>query len=508
MEDRNSKKLITDSFHFTLTTVLMQIANVVRGFLIPFFLNPRQYGIFSGLNLIPYYGAYSDLGMSNGMGRYLPYYLNTKDYKRSDSIIYTTFNFTVITGTVITLLLLLWCFLNRYNLTLEITIGIMIFSLISMLTNIRKYFFLYFRSHHNFTSISQVNVLDSLSGLIFIAVLVWYFKLYGLYLALFITAFFCMVFLIKKARFKFKLNWDKAVFKEMIQIGLPLLLLGILNLLIASVDRIFILKFYNATILGYYAVGLSIKANLSTIPVSLSTIFTPKIFQSKEDDYNFFIKYFSIPITVITIIVILLVGLLYSVLPIIYYELLSKYKEGITAGRILLISLIFSSAPVLSGNILIAIKKMKTIFLIQLVTLAIGCGLFLSSIYLGKGILGIAMVVLVTNVLNAILLLFFTTKYIYKKNIKEGWGFIVSLFMIISYGLLVIKISEAISSYLAAYGHFGIIASSLINLFIFAIGVIPLLLIAEQKIGIKNLIKEFIHKRKAVADESSINLSA
>jgi len=496
MKNKSTNKIIGDSFIFTTTTILMKVAGIFRGLLISYFLKPNQYGILNGLYLIPHYGSSSDLGVAAGMGRFLPHHLGKNDKTKAEKVIYTTFNFMLIAAGTVTIMILAWCFFNQKNVPKEILFGVIAFSLISFILNLRKYFFVFFRSYHNFTFLSQENILDSALGLILVVLLVYKFNLYGAYISLLLTSFACTYFLFKRSGFRLKWVWDKPEFKELIKLGMPLLLLGFLDLVLTSIDRIFILKFYNTTLLGYYAIGASIKTNLITIPFSLSTVFIPKLFQAKKDDYESLVRFFSKPITAITIIVIVTAGCIYAMLPIVYYGILIKYSSGIDAGRVLLISLVFVSIPILANNIFIAVGKLKLLFIIEMASLIFGSLLSLVSIRLNMGILGIAYATLAMSALNAVLLLYFAAKSIYKKT-KERFSFLITLFTVVCFGVLVMKLSEAVGSYLFSNHYSGLWLSSFASLITFIIPMLVMLVCLEKRLGVFLLIKDYLGRNKA-----------
>src|SRR3989339_1893497 len=115
---------------FSFSTITLQVANLIKGFLIPLFLNPDMFGILNKLNLILCYGSYLDLGASNGMGRYLPQHLGSKDIEKAQKVADSTLTINILSSCMFFLLVVLLVISMPHNFNREITAGIIIFSLV------------------------------------------------------------------------------------------------------------------------------------------------------------------------------------------------------------------------------------------------------------------------------------------------------------------------------------------------------------------------------------------
>ena len=288
-----------------------------------------------------------------------------------------------------------------HNFNREITAGIIIFSLVLIAVNIKKFFSLYLRSKNDFKNLSNLNIIDGIFGLFITATLLFHFKIYGIFLANLLSGIMCVLFLFFSTGYKYQGAFDSYSLKKILSIGLPMLILGLLFLLGNTLDRLVIINFFDNQQFGYYAIGFTIRASVSTLPQSIATFYAPKVFQNEkcnEEIFKYYIEKHAIAFILINIIT---VAFLFPIIPYMICKFLPQYSASIALTKVFLLSIIFYGVSSFSSNFLIMQKKFKLLYVIYILPIAISLFLYLASVKYGLGIFSISMIFLIYSMVSS-----------------------------------------------------------------------------------------------------------
>jgi len=161
---------------------------------------------------------------------------------------------------------------------------------------------------------------------------------------------------------------------------------------LTTIDRLLILKFYDAKSLGFYSLGNLAFAPLLMVCSASNSIMYPRFAEKygETGDPRFLTRYMIIPVENLALVASILIGVIYIALPGFVKIFLPKYTQGVSAARILMFGLFFYAVAGMAGNMLLTINK-QTLRLV----IFVGSALlnFITSyifIQLGYGIEGVA----------------------------------------------------------------------------------------------------------------------
>jgi len=176
------------------------------------------------------------------------------------------------------------------------------------------------------------------------------------------------------------------------RLGVSLLWITSLYVLLASVDRIIVLKWLGPKDLGYYAIALLAVSLMAFIPGAAGTVFSPRIMRaygngSRTSDIGNFIKK---PILLLSTTLPIMAGLGAAAMPYVVFRLLPSFLPAVFPAQILLLSYTPYAARSFSGEILIASKLIVRIATLQLIGLALAVIVDIVAVDMGMGLAGIA----------------------------------------------------------------------------------------------------------------------
>lgn len=241
-------------------------------------------------------------------------------------------------------------------------------------------------------------------------------------------------------------GWDYQLFKKYASYAVPILLIVIIDSIIRYSDKLLLVHYTNTTELGYYSAAYSIGGMIILASVSIGNIFFPlfssllakndwKAVNKKINSYQEFITIFIFPS--ICILVIIAEPLLTTVLG-------SRYEPSVIPFIILAFATYVVIVGMPYGNIISGMGRFYLtvwINVIKLVVFVFSITFFISPRYLGLRATGLALNLLVINILTNLLFLFFSKKigkvlFMSLKNIIRYvlvLGFSFSIFYLTDY---------------------------------------------------------------------------
>jgi O-antigen/teichoic acid export membrane protein len=419
---QEKKAIIKDGFQVTFARYFSQGIGFFTSIGMRRFLGPFYTGMWSILNIAYDYSAYLLLGVNEGICYKIPFLAGQNKKDAEEEIKDAGFNFVFVVSVFTSILLLVTALIFRNKYPVEVVVGMLALSIYVILDRICGYYMSLLRGRKNFSVLSKSIIFDAIINIILVFSLVKNFKLYGLYITMIILSIMNTFFIHLLVRYRINLTFKFKGVSELIAIGFPLTVFGLLDWAIISADRIFIAKMIGVTFVGYYSVSIMAKNYISQIS-SFGTVLYPRIVEtfSRGQRVEDIKKYALIPIRVNAYIMPFLLGMIFFIAPPFIEKVLPKFMPGILAIQILLIDMFFRSC--LSIHFIAALKKQVTLIPITvflLILTAIGDYLVLKN---GYGIYGVAWVTSGISFLYFLLIQGYTMSHFAKA--KE----IISFFM-------------------------------------------------------------------------------
>ena len=233
-------------------------------------LGPEQTGVWQTAVLVATYGTVLTLGTVNGMGREIPFHTGQKDLEaRSESI-----------ATVARVLLLVSVLPAACALTIGLSAAVPEWLLLGAALLVARLFntfsLMLLRSMQDYT---RLGFHQGSTGALLLVGLCWVWwqptlgaVLGAMLIALMTVSGFAHPYLILKPA-----SWSR--FRALVQIGLPIMLAGVLFGLLTSVDRFLILGLLGTEELGLYTPAIMALGVIVIAPSLISNIMYPRLAQ-------------------------------------------------------------------------------------------------------------------------------------------------------------------------------------------------------------------------------------
>ncbi len=493
----HEKEIIRDTSIFTVARYAAYFFTVLTGLIIAKVLGPAEFGVYSVLILIINYSHYSHFGLLNAVIKKVPFYIGKKNYekaKETEDIAFT--GATIITILISLALIILSFFIKRVS---EHTIkGLIIIALIIIL---KRLYFLYqnhLRVEKRFITFGKNLFIYSLTYFILIIFLslgyklgiplIVKFKIEGILIASLVSYLFLIfyIFIINKFRFQIKINKRKTI--QLVKIGFPLLTMGIMYVILTSIDKIMIIKFIDKVNLGYYSIAVFVAELIYFVPQAMAYVVYPHFLEryGKNENKDYIKNHLIQPTLVISYLLPIMIGLVFISAPFAIYYLLPKYVYGVTSLKILVCAIFFMSIVVNSKLFLITINKERHILFLQGISIVIAVILNYIFIKGGYGIMGVAIATAITYFIYSTSLFFYSFKH-YINRISKLIKFFIKIYLPFLYIILILVLFD---TFPITGNLFKDIIFTSVKLLILLILSIPLLFLANKKTGV---IKTFLN---------------
>lgn len=368
-------------------------------------LGPTQFGILQVYRLIITYSSFSNLGTLWSMVREIAYHRGRGNATRIAMIKSNTLVMNVGASAVLGMVVFGWFFFmpvaDRDSMLEVAVLGAIVTAQC-----------LYMFSRHYFTSTKQfawrsiLVILFPLANIVFVCVLGIPYGLKGVLYAMLLAYGISILYGALKKAFTIKYVLDKSVSFDLIRAGIPIFGNGLLATLLASVDRLMIIKYLPVEQLGYYGIATMVKTFLENLYRTLFMVVFPRLTEKygETDELEAIKSYVWNPLVVSAYLSPLFFGSLIILLPVVIKYLLPKFVPGLLAAQLVIASAFFGCLHVGVINFFITIKKVHSVYPYRISALLFSVAAMWFVIYRGGGIEEIAFCVLLSSVLLSCLL--------------------------------------------------------------------------------------------------------
>lgn len=411
---------------YTFASLIVQAITVVVSILSRLFLGPFQMGIWAFIQVLLTYSDYVSLGTNNAIAREIPFYLGAKNYKKARELKDIVFSFCLCMSFFVGLGFIVFAFIRKDFLPQELFYGLLLTAVLVMLQRVNNLFIEILRSFRKFSLLSQQMILSALVNSVLVIILAYQFKIYGFVIAMCLSLAFNVVYLSLKGklRFQFRINWKEL--RHLISYGTPLMLIGVMNSVLLTFDRLVITRFLGFDALGLYTIAIMACTYVYSIPNAMGIVIMPNIQEryGAAQDEHVLLGYAAKWARIYRDLMPVLIGLAWILTPFLIRMVLPKFEGGIGAMKYLVLSVYFISIYSPYEHFLIAAKRQWIIFPILLTSFLIIAGLSFLVIKNGLGIegMGLSMTVMTFFQFTFIYLL---VGYVIKKSEKFWQSYFV-----------------------------------------------------------------------------------
>lgn len=398
----------TSTFLYNLSRILVELAAAK-------ILGPKLWGIWYLLNLVISYRGVIQFGITNGMNREIPHYIGVGDknkVQKTQNVTYTSLLIYSILG-----ILILFLFSVVLN---DDTLKTSIIWMIPLYLANQLYFFIEtsLRANSLFNLISKKQIMFAIIFPILSIPLTYYYGLTGFILGFSISLLLPALYFFFKGPLRFNIELDISLTKDLIKIGLPIMLLGMAYTFMNTVDRWIIIYYYDATQLGIYSLAILVFGGMRLLPMVVSQQLYPRMAKDwgkNNSKFNLIIwakkqtKYTSY----LTIIIFIPTVFFF---PWLIKNYLVEYESGIIALLIIIFGTLFIPLSAGWNSVLIIINKQMISLYIVLASIIVNLTLNLIFVHFGMGVNGVALATTISFMIYNISILI-VGKYLLKKDI-------------------------------------------------------------------------------------------
>lgn len=260
------------------STFFEQGGRLLLNFLLAIWLGPEMLGIWFTLNLIIRFSPFTSIGGSHGLAREISLNLKKGDQDISESLndVFSLFFIVHIVFVPILPLIFPESLIQGKIHLIYLTL------LLSFLTQSFGLIRSKLRAEIKFDFLGVIQWKYTVIWLITSVIFLYYFKLEG-----FISAgIFSYIIIIAAINFKstvlnyFKLNWNYKSKIPLMKEGFPIMLVGFSFTIMATIDRMLIIYYFDNESLGYYSFASIFFTALSMIVMLFSQLYYPRMLDS------------------------------------------------------------------------------------------------------------------------------------------------------------------------------------------------------------------------------------
>lgn len=389
--------LIKEFSGYSLSTIIFHSSRILTELLVAKLVGPEIFGIWYMLNLLLTYRSVTYFGVVNGMMLNIPILLGKQ--KQGEAQVYQNVAFFVVILSVVltSIVLLALAYLNLSNYAAYF------FPLILLFFANQYYYFIdaLFLSYANFKSISKMQILCAFLFPCISVPLVYLYELSGFIIGTSLSYLGAVLIVYWKLGISVKLQFDVPVFKKLVKIGFPIMLVGIIYTFFITVDRWMIEIMLGTEYLGIFSMAILAFGVLTILPATMARQFYSRMAfdwgrtNSKEVLKDWCRKQAKY---IFYIILVTVVALL-AVFPLIIRYWLPQYQDSIVP--IVIISIGVLSLPISAGwgDIINILGRQKLYVIVSAVFILVNIILSYFFISIGLGISGVALATTVAFIL-------------------------------------------------------------------------------------------------------------
>lgn len=400
-------------------------------------LGPVLYGIRNAFDLVLTYESFSNLGTFIAMRRQVPYYRGGNNKERAEQMVTSAFGVNILYSLFVgTTLILVALYLRKIRWEIIYVDFFFFLGLLIVTNRIKEFYLSKLTIDKNFYLLSRAQILYGFVLTVTCVILAYYLHFRGVLMGVFIADVIYIGYLFKKVkgipaiRISFSAVW------ELVRVGFPIMVVGLLLVLISSADRIVIIAMLSKEALGFYGVAAVATSVIGTVPSAIYSVTLPRLMEKlgrTKDIYR--IKHYLIDPTILTAYFVpFVIGVLYFGIHVPVEYFLNKFLPSINVVKILSLGLFFScfSMPV---SICYALNKRLNVMYIAFPVAILNFILNYSFVLVGWGIKGVALGTGISYFVFSSVMIYYALRQ-FKGRIEESFKSLLLIYAPFLYSLL------------------------------------------------------------------------
>lgn len=276
----NTLKGTKSGFKWNIFSSFISILiRILRGFVVPKLLGAAAYGLFSSVGYYTRWLQFADFGAQQYFNKVFPnlYFNSTKEEQQEFTS--EIFSFILLTFILVFIYLGALAFFYRGENHVFYIQAFIILIPVTIFAKVREMLSSYALCTQNYKLSSLVVVFEQIIGLILVIVGVYYYGAIGGVLSLAAVEVLLLMYILSRVKmdFNIKLHFSSKIFKTHYKGILKLFIISIGDLLLSSIEYIFILNTFGHVVFGVFSFGLAFTAPMLTLASIFVNALHPKI---------------------------------------------------------------------------------------------------------------------------------------------------------------------------------------------------------------------------------------
>lgn len=259
------------------SNLLFALVSIFVGFINYRHLEPSSVGLWTSLTLIEGYSSMTRLGILNGLGRELPFYLGNGNKTMAYSLAESALGYSLLSNGL--LIFMVPFFITFTNLSFssgDIYLGLTVIVLRLIMNSYSGYLNVTFRTNSDFNTLSNLKAFLAVFKVLSLFFIV-FFNFYGLLMREFLLILIEMLFLHFNRPIRVGISLKRKKLNHLFVVGFPLFLNTYLYSFFESLPKLFLAKYGTEIDLGFFS-PVSVVVGLALIvPDSIGSFLYPKL---------------------------------------------------------------------------------------------------------------------------------------------------------------------------------------------------------------------------------------
>jgi O-antigen/teichoic acid export membrane protein len=374
----------------TVYVVWSLITKVARGLVVPKFIFPTQYGLFTSLGVLLSFAQYADLGMKYHLAKRLPYQLNKNGEESYNKLAGEGGTWILATSTLIALAVLVYSFRQHGIHAAFYRPALRIAALTVIAGRMREFLGTALLAREEYRWSAMGNVITDGVSLVMTIVLLYLVGLIGAVWALLICEVAGTAYMFRRCRIRLRMPELADLWRRLHESTL-LLIISLMDTALITVDQLFLLKFFTKEQYGIYSLGLPFAAIALSLTAIFQTTIQPRILGlAGEDRHPEAHRLVDSGITLYLLAVIASLAALVPTMAVFVQFYLPKYASGVSTYVLVAGFALVRGPAILLRPFYLSANREKRLLGFQVLALALAGVVDGFVIWMGGGITSVA----------------------------------------------------------------------------------------------------------------------
>ncbi len=387
-------RVLRNITYFLTGSVLAKALGAAQMFLLARYLGPADYGVWITLLLMISYGPILCLGTVETLVKRVPQFQARGEKGKLSSLESAVFSSVLLAGGI-------WFLLSQAIIplvsseTADGRFALVVMAFAVGMSFITAFFQSRFNAYEDFKSVGMAESVRATTALLLVVTGCFLFGLRGAALGylgqeIMMACWTGWRSFSRQGAIKPGLDFSGMVVA--VKEGFPISLSWWMFIVQNSIDRAVLGAMLSVEIVGYYGLGISLTNLFSLVPTIVGRVLYPRVNHqmhsgaSDSEVANFLLR----STRALAVFLALLQAVLLIAMPLLYNVLLPKYRPGLVAGEILLFGFVSPCLVRTAANFLVARHLQGAFFRSVLLSLGLNVGLNVGLVWLGFGLVGVA----------------------------------------------------------------------------------------------------------------------